>query len=246
MEPNSRKKTLLGIGAVVALLAVGLLATQAAGAFGGHGRASDAQRAQMCRPQNLTESGGDVSDGCMSFHADAASGAISAYTLKVNGTDVRLVDSLSVPALAGGKETTAHRGYSLRNGDVGLMAGGPGLAVMSRNGTALTLAFPASATVTVHDAVSDWSPAGATIAYGAVKATLVLPKGSTLSQSGNTLTIQAAKGIVAFHLGGAHPMGPGGFGPRGHFGGPMGGHGFEGRGHGGPPGERGGRGPPPQ
>jgi hypothetical protein len=78
----------------------------------------------------------------------------------------------------------------------------------------------------VHDAVADWSPAGATVTYGAAKASLVLPKGSTLSQSGNTLTIQAGPGVVEFHLGAHGPMG---HGERGGFGGPHGG-GFEGRG----------------
>ncbi|MEA3143834.1 MAG: hypothetical protein QOG31_1158 [Thermoplasmata archaeon] len=236
MEPQSRKRIALGAGALVILVTAGLLATQAVGAFGGHDRqATAAQHAALCRPGNLTESNGDVSDGCVSFHADAASGAISAYTAKVNGTDVSLVESLGVPALAGGSEQL-RRGYSLRQGDVGFVAQGPGFAVASRNGTALTIAFPADATVAVHDAVADWSPAGATVTYGAAKASLVLPKGSTLSQSGNTLTIQAGPGVVEFHLGGAH--GPMGHGERGGFGGPHGdgfeGRGPEGRGPGGP------------
>jgi hypothetical protein len=248
MEPTTRKKTLLGAGALVALLAAGLLATQAVGAFGGHGRPDAEQRAAMCRPQALTESNGDVSDGCTSFHADAASGTITAYTTKVNGTDVRLVDSLSVPDLAGGSEQ-ARRAYSLRQGDASFLAGGPGFTVASRNGTALKLALPADATVTLHDAVADWSPAGATISYGAVKASLVLPKDSTITQSGNTLTIQAGPGPVAFHLGGPHGpepgFGHGGPGMRGPSG-PGFGHGPEGRGFGGPDGGREERGPPPE
>jgi hypothetical protein len=223
MEPNPRKKMIWGAGALVVLLAAGLVATQAVGAFGGHGHPADAaSRAAMCRPGNLAESNGDVGDGCVSFHADATSGAITAYTAKVNGTDVRLVDSLDVPALAGGQES-ARREYVLRNGDVAFASQGPGFAVMSRNGTALTLAFPADATVILHDAVADWSPAGATVTYGAVKASLVLPKDSTVTQAGNTLTIQAGPGVVAFHLGGAHP-GPMGFGgERGPHDGPRGG-----------------------
>jgi hypothetical protein len=248
MEPHTRKRTILGATALAALLAVGLLATQAAGAFGGgHGPASSAGPAgrpmgPMCERQELTEENGDVSDGCMSFHADAASGTITAYTVKVNGTDVKLVDSLNVPALAGG-DGQARRGYALHKDDVAFLVQGLGFTVMSRNGTALTLAFPAGATVTAHDEVADWSPAGATIAYGDLKASLVLPKGSTLSQSGNTLTIQAGPGPVAFHLGPNGPLGhPGpGFGGPGH--GP---HGFEGRG---PPREDsrdGPRGQPPQ
>ncbi|MCA1811958.1 MAG: hypothetical protein LC623_08110 [Halobacteriales archaeon] len=247
MEPHTRKRTILGGAAVVALLAVGLLATQAAGAFGGRHPASSAGPAgrpmgPLCERQELTESNGDVSDGCVSFHVDAASGTVTAYTVKANGTDVQLVDSLDVPALAGGDER-ARRGYALHKDDVAFLAQGPGFTVMSRNGTALTLTIPAGATVTVHDAVADWSPAGATIAYGTVKASLMLPKGSTLSQSGNTLAIQAGPGPVAFHLGPNDPLGhpgPGFGGPGPH------GPGFEGRD---PPREGprdGPRGPPPQ
>lgn len=249
MEPHTRKKTLLGGAAVVALLAVGLLATQAVGAFGGFGHGAPGHSGMaMCQRQNLTESSGDVTDGCMSFHADAATGTLTGYTLKVNGSDVKLLDSLTVPALAGGQEEL-RRGYVLHEGNVALVALGPQLRVMARNGTAATFAFPAAATVTVHQAVADWSPAGATIDYGTVKATLLLPPGATITQSGNSVSVQTVHGPIQFHLG---PNGPGPMGMHGPH--PGFGGGFAGRGPGPRDGPRddgfgprdGPRGPPPE
>jgi len=220
--------------ATVALLAVGLAAAHGGGFGRGAGFTHDAQAPTVpfCRGQQLTESGGAVTGNCIAFTADPAAGTVDAFTLTINGTSTVLVDGVNVPALAGGSESV-QRDYVLSNGDVRFMArDGPGFAIASRNGTAASIAFPADAVVVVHDAVADWSGAGATITIGAMKLNLLLPAGSTVAQDGNTLNLQLGPGAavlapVGHPLPGDRPFGDGprpearmdgamGRGPRGH------------------------------
>ncbi|MES2155217.1 MAG: hypothetical protein V4510_08795 [bacterium] len=201
---------LAGLG-IVAILATGLVAAVAAHGFGGAPGgpfAAAANDATRCPPGELSESSGAVNGDCIAFNVDAATGMVSAFTLTVNGTSTRLVDSIAIPALAGGSETV-RRDYALATDDVRFMArDGPGLLLASRNGTAATITFPADALVVIHDAVADWSPAGATVTIGAIKLNLVLPPGSSMSANGNTLSLQLGPGIASLEPAGAPPVPP--------------------------------------
>ncbi|MHB8633369.1 MAG: hypothetical protein ACYDBQ_05285 [Thermoplasmatota archaeon] len=211
MEPEpspsvSRPRRVRAAFVLIALVVGGLVAVQLAEAHGFGGPAVGAVR---CRPQGLTESSGKVAGGCQSFQVDPKTGSLTSLAVLSNGTTVPLLDGWSIPALAGGKES-AHRGYQLANAGVRLVAmDGPGaLALMSPNGTSFTMTLASGATAVVHAEVADWSPPGVTITQGALKENLVLPPGSTVSQSGAVISVQAARGVSTLSPAG-HPMMPG-------------------------------------
>jgi len=228
MEPTPpptrrRKRLLYGGLAAVAVAALAMTAVAAAHGFGGPGfgrgpaMATDARLA-TCQPTGFTQSGNTVTGGCVSFTSDAADGSIAALAVTSNGTATTLLDKVTVAGLAGATETL-RRGYALEQSDVrlGVMdAPTAGLLVGARNGTTVTLEFPAGANLAVHAAVQDWSPAGATVTVGTLTANLVLPPNATLTQSGNTLTVTLPTGELRFGLVGmpAHEASHDGFGPR--------------------------------
>lgn len=118
--------------------------------------------------------------------------------------------------------------------DVKVVLGGPGVGIRALNATTVTLTLPAGATVVVHEAVADWSPAGATVTYAdGGKANLVLRNG-TLAVDGSVLTLSLEAGGGAQYGPAFARHGGFGFGPLGDHG-PM--HGGRG-GHGGPRGHR--------
>ena len=91
-------------------------------------------------------------------------------------------------------------------GDAKLDARGPGVKVRALNATTVTLTLPANATVEIHEAVEDWSPAGATVTYAdGKKANLRLHNG-TLSVEGSVITLTLeAEGGAHYGLAGAKP-----------------------------------------
>lgn len=243
-SPTKKTKLLYGGIAAAALLTIGLVASANASGYWGHPNSAQAG-ALACKPSGLSETDGKVSGACASFSIDAATGVLSDFTYNANGTVVKLIDSLTVSQLAGGSESV-RRDYVLQKDDVRLMArDGPGLQVMARNGTTLKLVLPAEATITVHQAVDAWSPAGATVTYSAgassVRLNLLLPPDATIAQDGQALTVTTVHGPVVFAPAGMGPGGPG-FGGHGH------GHGGPGPMGGGPRGHDGpeGRGGPPR
>jgi len=230
-SPPKKTKWLYGGITAAVLLTVGLIVAGGASAYFGHDHSAQ-QGALACRPGELNMTGDQVAGSCASFTFDAAAGSISGYTFDANGTQIRLIESLTVDGLAGSDASTHRGSFVLAKDDVRLMAhDAPVIEVMARNATTTTLVLPAAATIVVHQAVDDWSPAGATITNGAVKLNLLLPPGATISQDGQTLTIQSPHGLRIM---------PAGMPPMG---GPMG-HGFGAHGPGGP-GPRDGHGPGP-
>lgn len=207
MNPSQRKATLIVTGvAALGLLTAGFVAAE--GPFAGTGF-HGAWRGRDGHRDGFTETGGSVAGHVTSFHVDVAAGTITDFAAKVNNTTTPLVDSIRIAALAGGTEKVHHAQYVLRDASrdafLALDAPPSGFGVRSANGTTVVLTFPSTATIVTHDAVQDWSPAGATVSYGTVQADLVLGTDSTLTLSGATVTVTlAAHGILAFHLLGPH------------------------------------------
>lgn len=201
----------------------------------------------FARSSGFTDTDGSVAGTFVTFTADPAAGALRDLDLKDGNSTHPLVASVTIAPAAGAGftgSTAAKRGphgggYALDDGagDRLVVQDSPraGFAAHSANGTTVTLVLPEGATITMHEAVDAWSPAGATVDYGnGQKANLVLGKDATLAQDGQTLTVTlAAGGHLVYGLvpDGAYAMHPGmGHGP-GLGMGPRGGHGFGHRGH---------------
>ncbi|MHB8606036.1 MAG: hypothetical protein ACYDCK_12360 [Thermoplasmatota archaeon] len=184
----------------------------------------------------FSETNGTVTAGPVTFHADPATGSISAVTLTNGNTTTTLLDAITVADLAGGAETARGPMYMLATSDARLIASAgpvPGLDVVTKNATTVTIALPAGATVVTHEAVSHWSPAGATVTIGPIVENLVASNGATMTASGNTLTITLpAEGALSLHLAPTNSDFAGGFGGFGHGFGFHGPRGFGGRGFG--------------
>jgi hypothetical protein len=169
----------------------------------------------------------------VSFTADAAAGALSNLGVRnatANDTVPRLA-SAQMTLAGAGTASTGRGTYAITDGsgDVLAVRDAPDAPVDARsaNGTTVTLTLPSGATVVLHPAVADWSPAGATVTYAdGRKADLVLSPNATVAQDGPTLTVTLGPhGAMRLALAGGH-------------GGPCAGRGF-GFGFGGPAGARG-------
>lgn len=172
--------------------------------------------------------------------ADAANGTFSSLDVRTPNGTLRLLERAQIAYAAGATGTGAARGpgYVLEDGAGDALAIGdaPGarLDARSANGTTVTLALPAGATVALHDAVDHWSPAGATVTYADGSVANLVLRNATVSQDGQTLTVALAAG-GDLHYGLVPPEGQPCPGPMGHemgeprgehgLGGPMGGHG---------------------
>lgn len=143
----------------------------------------------------FTEANGTVTGRAVTFTADPTTGTLTNVDLAAaNGTHPLLASiQMTLPAGATGAE--AVRGaYALRDGagDALMVQDSPRgeIRATSVNGTTVTLTLPADASVIVHDAVADWSPAGATVTYAnGEKANLVLGENATLTVSGQVVTV---------------------------------------------------------
>ncbi|GEM_PF-3906965 len=152
----------------------------------------------------FTDANGTVTGRFVTFQADPAAGTITDLGSTAANASHPLVASLQLGngSATGSAAMRRGGGYLLDDGAGDRLAVGDtplaGFQAMSRNGTTLTITLPAGATVATHDAVADWSPAGATVTYAnGEKANLVLGRGSTLAASGQTLTVTLAAGSGA-------------------------------------------------
>ena len=170
----------------------------------------------------------------ITYDVDPATGTISNVVLAKDNTTYVLAESIALSLADGATVANAsgrgQTGLKTSDGDV-LALRGPGLMARSVNGTTITFVLPAGATITLREAVEDWSPAGATIDYGNDIKVNVRVHNGTLSVEGQTITVTLDAGghLDAGPVGNMPGKGFGfGRGPHGEgpmLGGPRGGHG---------------------
>lgn len=252
----SRKAVVLGVAAFVALLVVGTAVANAS-MGGGNGLIAKFRGHHGHGGEGAwTEADGLVSNARASFRVDVAAGTVTEYDVRKDNATFRLLDAIEVaqwsadvadvrgrgPAYvvgACGVEDPDARGPGCDDDGAILVLSGHGFAARSAVANIVTLTLPAGASVVLHDAVEDWSPAGATVTYSdGTTATLVVGKTSTVAEDGGDLVVTLAAGEhLAYHLGPlGHGLG-GAFGKIGPHHGPEGmrgdhsGGGPRGRGH---------------
>lgn len=106
--------------------------------------------------------------------------------------------------------------WSPEDAQVGLRGGAH---VRALNATTVTLTLPADATVATHEAVENWSPAGATITYASGETINIRVKNGSVAQDGGVITVSLDEGGAAM----IGPTGDGACEGKGH--GPRGAHG---------------------
>lgn len=210
-----QRKTRLALlaGGTLAVLAVAVLGLAVATSVGAPlwGKAHGGRGGWS----GFTEANGTVTGRFVTFHADPAAGTITA--LSANASHPLVATIQLGNGSATGSEALRRGAYLLDDGagDRLVVEDAPlaGFQATSRDGATLTITFPEGANITTHDAVPDWSPAGATIAYAdGEKANLVLGRGSSLNLSGQTLTVTLGPGS---HAGFSLVPEDGGFGHHG-------------------------------
>lgn len=179
-----------------------------------------------------------VSGANVAFTADPAAGSASRVSLKEGNATHVLYESIAIETAANATpegDLGARKGvYRIDDGAGNVLAfvdkPFAGVHATSVDGTTVTIVLAEGATVTLHEAVAKWSPAGATIEYATGQtATLVLSDGAAVTQDGSVLTVALGAGDSAHlrltgddvALGGG--PGPHGMRPGGAHGAPRGG-----------------------